>query len=312
MSGADSPSFRPILTAMSNGFEFNDLAHSYTQLKENGIALQQQGVDLVRIADSGIANIAPLEKFVTFCLDLSKEHPEVTPAVQSLINSGTHTIVLLDKANANLSAALPSINTSLLNAISATSGSNVAAATAVETILDLVPTSRDVIFRAWPERGLARSYGEENLDAYLTRFDGDLPRRRRGAWQAYYSISEDAVAQASHTMRDILAKIIAKEAANDKIEACPWYQERKVRDPHTNPSIKDRVRFLLFGPSKQGIDQLEMDNIEVAVNLYVNEDCTLKSIAHGSSSFSKEKAKLSMEHIEELLFLILNRLYKST
>jgi hypothetical protein len=174
-----------------------------------------------------------------------------------------------------------------------------------------VPECKDLVVHAWPASGLTRSFTESELDAYLDKFDRDLPRRRQGAWQTYYSVSSDAVAQASHSMRDILAKIIAKEAANERIETCSWYKTRKSREPNTKPKIGDRVRFLLFGPNEQEFDQTKMSEIEKSVTLYVNDDGTLKSIAHGSSSYNKEEAKLSMQNIEELLYLILKRLYKS-
>ena len=216
----------------------------------------------------------------------------------------------MGNANAELTATLPSVDFSVLTATYATSSNNVAAGTVAETIFGLVPECKALVIHAWPARGLTRSFTEVELDAYLEKFDRDLPRRRQGAWQAYYSVSSDAVAQASHSMRDILAKIIAREAANDKIEICSWYKERKLRDPDTKLSIKDRVRFLLFGPNEQGFDQTKMSEIEKAVSLYVNDDGTLKKIAHGSSSFSKNEARVSMQNVEELLYLILRRLYK--
>ena len=297
---------------MSDIGSFNDLAKAYGLLKQNGMSLQRRGLELVRIADSGLANIAPLETFVIACRDLSRDHPQVVQTVQFLLDSEQHTLALLDEANASLAAAVPQVNVSVLLTSSAASGSNVAAGTAVETLLELVPERRDFILRGLPPGGFARSFTEAELDAYLARFGDDLPRRRQGAWAAYYSASGDGIAQASHSMRDVLAKLISKEAANDKIESCSWYQERKGRKPETKPSINDRIRFLLYGPSEREFDKLELENIEKAVHLYVNDDGALKSTAHGSTSISREQVKFAMEKIEELLFLILRRLYKGS
>jgi hypothetical protein len=61
---------------MSDIFEFNNLAPAFDQLRAHGIALQKQGVALVRIAESGIANIAPLDNLVTTCLGISDAQPQ--------------------------------------------------------------------------------------------------------------------------------------------------------------------------------------------------------------------------------------------
>jgi Predicted pPIWI-associating nuclease len=296
---------------MSDTFDFNLLGDAYTHLKDQGMALQKGGIELVRIADSGISNIAPVQTLVTTCLQLSKETPAVGPAINFLYESGRHSLTRVNEATAALKVAIPLLDTTLVSVSSAASGSNIAAGTLVEEVLSIVPTSRDVILAAWPPQGFARGFEEAELDAYLAKFDNDLARRRRGAWDAYHSASVDAVAQASHSMRDILAKIIAKEAANDKIQTCSWYKARKAEDITTKPSIRDRIRFLLYGPADKGLDQAELAGIERAVSPYVSDDGTLKKLAHGSTSFSREEAKLSMQKTEELLFLVLKRLYQT-
>jgi hypothetical protein len=296
---------------MSDAFDFNLLGDAYLHLKDQGMALQKRGIELVRIADSGISNIAPVQTLVTTCLQLSKETPAVAPAIDFLYESGRHSLTRVNEATAALRVATPLLDTTLASVSFAASGSNIAAETLVEQALTIAPASRDVLFAGWPPQGFARGFEEAELDSYLAKFDNVLPKRRRGAWETYYSASDDAVAQASHSMRDILAKVISKEAANDKIETCSWYQARKAEDITAKPSIRDRIRFLLYGHTVEGLDQAELGSIERAVSLYVNDDATLKRIAHGSTSFSRAEAKLSMQKTEELLFLVLRGLYQT-
>jgi Predicted pPIWI-associating nuclease len=295
---------------MSESFDFDKLANAYTELKRNGMALQKNGIQLVKIADSGLANIPPTKVLVTMCNGLSTEHPEIAPVVGAFFDSARHTFVLVDSANDGLSSAMPGLIANELTVSSAASGSNIASGTLVEQIIELVPERRDVVIAAWPAQGFTRSFTEEDLDVYLTKFDRDLPRRRHGAWETYYSVSDDAVAQAAHSMRDILARIISSQASNDKIGTCSWYKARQEQELDTKPNIKDRIRFLLYGSSEQGLDRAELEGVWTAVSQCVNDDATLKQVAHGSGRFSREEAKLSMDKIEELLFLILKRLYK--
>jgi len=126
---------------MCDNFEFKNLAPAYGELKAHGIALQQRGVELVKIAESGIANIGPLDSLVRTCLDISNAHPEVMPVVQSLLESGVCSFGLMVKANADLTAAFPPIDVGLLTATVATSGTNIAAGTAAETIFELTTKS---------------------------------------------------------------------------------------------------------------------------------------------------------------------------
>lgn len=294
---------------MNEPFDLNLLEKAYGYVKDQGMALQKQGLELVRVADSGISNIAPLKTLVSTVAEISQENPTAKPFLDFLYESGKHAFLALNSAAAGIQISIPILENTVAAVTATASANNIAVGTVATQLLSTFPEKRDALLATWPPQGLARSFDEAELDAYLQKFDPELPRRRRGAWDAFFSFSHDAVAQASHTMRDILAKVIAKEASNERIENCSWYTARKAGDPKTKPSMRDRIRYLLYGASRDGIDKFELDRMEQAVAIFVNDDSTLKSVAHGSTTFPSEEAKLSMQNIEELLFLILRKLH---
>lgn len=292
-----------------NNSPFSDFESECNRLRQKGNDLQKKGLQLVKIAESGLANVAPITTFGVAISRLADEKPELKKLVSAFYESEHYAATILKQANDSLDASQSGLSSSVYTTLSAVTGSNVSAGTIAEQIMAIVPERTDVIIKVWPPKGLERGFSDEEMDTCLAKFDETLPVRRRGAWQTFDSVSEDAVAQASHTMRDILAKIIAKDASNEKLEASKWYQALQKEKADFKPSMKERVRLLMYGPEEVGLDQNKIDEIERAVGQYVNDDGTLKKVAHGSKSFSKEQAKLSMKKIEELLYLILKRLY---
>ena len=129
-----------------------------------------------------------------------------------------------------------------------------------------------------------------------------MSARRRGAWDAFYSSSEDALAQAAHSMRDILASLVSQMGSNELVSESAWF------DGSEKPTLSDRVRLLLFGPSERHVESSELAAATAEISEFVTEDGQLKKVAHGSKSFSRERTKVSMEKTEELLYLIVSRL----
>jgi hypothetical protein len=290
-------------------FDYESLKDAYGQLKKEGEALQKEGLKVVRVADSGLSNVAAVQSLIITFSNLSAPEGKVGEFVDLFSQTGKYTLDLVNQANFGLSKGRDQVDLGVSLAESAVTMSSLSAGTSVFQMIQAVPESEEDLMVAWKAHEPARGFADEELDSYLERFDSELPRRRKGAWTTFDSVSEDAVAQASHTMRDILAKVIAKEASNEKIYGCSWYLERKNRLPETKPVIEDRIRFLLYGQNDAGFDAVELENIKKGVSQYVSDDGTLKKIAHGSVRYEKEAAKLSMQKIEELLFLVLKRLY---
>ena len=138
------------------------------------------------------------------------------------------------------------------------------------------------------------------MDTLLGAFREDLPKRRRGAWDTFDSPSEDALAQAAHSMRDILGLVIAKLGSNERVKACDWF------DHSRDPNLSDRVRLLLYGP-KDNIPNKDIDFVASQISEYISERKDLIEVAHGAQQPNRESMRLKMEKMEQFLYLILSR-----
>lgn len=142
------------------------------------------------------------------------------------------------------------------------------------------------------------------LDKYLKSFSTkhslskDLVVLRRGAWDIYNSAIGTNVLSASHNMRIILEKIINKWASNKEVMTAKWWKKPKDKKP---PNLRQRLRYLLFGPDKIEDESLDMVNKTVENACFIDEK--LKKTAHGSKRF-QEEIKNSMRIMEYTLLTI--------
>lgn len=295
---------------MDQNPDFDKLKAECEELKRHGHALQTQGVNLVKFAESASSNVAIYSSLFSAAIELAKKDSVLQVKLTQLAASGCNTVQTLSQTNQYLRHTYTNIETSIIQPLTGVTFSNIAARELAERAVVVAPNEQKQRFVDLAKKCLSAPFSNDELDAMLRRFRDDLPRRRAGAWDAFHSVSADALAQASHTMRDILALIIAKKADNKTIEQCAWYIERKSKQPETKAIISDRIRFLLFGSLNQEIDEAELGIAASAISEYVDDDGALKKTAHGSNEFKREQIKSSMEKIEELLFLILNRMEK--
>jgi len=138
---------------------------------------------------------------------------------------------------------------------------------------------------------------QEDLDNYLKMIDPKLFERRKGAWDALYSNSKDNYAQASHTMRDVFAKIISKYASNELVTKSVWWSAA----PNTNAGVspEQRLSYLLNGPNDLSTDPSLLKLVQDGLK----SDKLLKSIAHGKNPV-KEKMEAAMRSIESFMLAI--------
>jgi hypothetical protein len=66
------------------------------------------------------------------------------------------------------------------------------------------------------------SDNEKELNERLAELDIDLLNRRKGAWDAFHSVSADRLPQAAHSLRDVLRSLISKWASNDQVKKAIW------------------------------------------------------------------------------------------
>ena len=293
---------------MDQNSDFEKLDAQFAELKKHGYDLQAKGVNLVKFAESGSSNVAIYSSLYSASIELAKNDPALQQKLTHFAASGFSAAQTLANTNESLRQTNSNIEALIVQPLAGVTFSNIAARDVAEHAMTIAPKEQKKIFGELSKKCLSMPFSIGELDAMLLRFREDLPSRRAGAWDAFHSVSADATAQASHTMRDILATIIAREADNKAIELCAWYIERKKVQPETKPNISDRIRFLLFGPSNQKIDEVELGIATHAVSEYVDDDGALKKTAHGSQEFTRDQIKLSLEKIEELLYLVLKRI----
>jgi hypothetical protein len=282
--------------------QFDDLAREFSQLRDHGHRLQQQGQFIVKIAESGASNIANYSTLYSEASAVLPETLDVKKAFYDFTKSGEFVVSELKSANQNLKSAANNLRESLFPALTGITFSNIAAQNLLECAIDNAPEEKRFIFQSLAEKPFKKPYSTEELDVLLDRFRKGLSARRRGAWDAFYSSSQDALPQAAHSMRDILALLVSQMGSNEMVLACAWFDRSK------EPTLSDRVRLLLFGPSERHVETSEIVAATAEISEFVTEDGQLKQIAHGSKSFSRERTKISMEKTEELLYLILSQL----
>lgn len=291
--------------------DFQKLGSAFADLKANGLSLQRQGLELVKIADAGAANINNYTTLYKISAPLAEKDPLFRQKLSLFTQSGNLALNELSRTNNTLRTASFALTNSQSGALAAVTISNVTAQNLVEYALETAPQESRQNFIELAEKQFSTPFSAEDLDELLARFQPGLEKRRAGAWDTFHSDSADALAQASHTMRDILSKVIAKVATNAAIENCDWYLIRKSKDPNTKPKISDRIRYLLSLPSLSNIDEEELAMTSELVSEYVDDDGALKATAHGSGGYTGEQISVSMKKIEQLLFLVFTALERA-
>jgi Predicted pPIWI-associating nuclease len=269
------------------------------RLRNHGYQLQKSGQTIVKIAESGQANLENYCNAYQTTLNTLGDSPQVQDSLDAFMASGDIAASALHSANQSLEAAENDIYVSIIPALSGVTISNVATQNLVAFAIDTAPEEKKEIFVGLTKKTLQRSFSDEDLDTLLGTFRKDLPKRRRGAWDTFNSPSEDALAQAAHSMRDILNLIIAELGSNERVKACDWF------DHSRDPNLCDRVRLLLYGP-KDNIPNKDIDFVASQLSDYVSERKNLIKAAHGSQ-LNRESVRLGMQKIEELVYLILSR-----
>jgi hypothetical protein len=280
--------------------DLSKLEDELDRLRELGYQLQKDGQTIVRIAESGRANIANYYTAYKTTLDTLGDSPKIQDSLNTFMASGDIATSALHSANQSLEAAENDIYVSTIPALSGVTISNVATQNLIAFAIDAAPQEKKEIFVKLAKKTLQRSFSSEDLDALLGAFQKDLPKRRRGAWDTFHSPSEDALAQAAHSMRDILGCVIAELGSNERVRACEWF------DHSRDPNLSDRVRLLLYGP-EANIPNKDIDFVASQISEYISEREDVIKVAHGSQQLNRESMRIKMEKIEELLYLILSR-----
>jgi hypothetical protein len=145
------------------------------------------------------------------------------------------------------------------------------------------------------------------LESLLSSVDTQLAVRRRGAWETFHSGTADCLAQAAHSMRDVLGNLISKYASNRHVEVCDWWLAREQGTAQEEVSLRDRLRLLMYGPTLAPPDGQELHLLEAEIAEHVDRRELLINVAHGSTKASSTAVETAMKGIESLMLLILRR-----
>jgi len=256
-----------------NNDELKELEQKYLLAGEYGHNLQKEGIKIRRVADKGLETIGWLK---------SDEKAWQDPSAEAWIIGANATI--------------PAYSPKNLNEISSY-GLTIGITTSTASTLFLSPSylqnKKDYDLN---EDELAE------LDGYLAEFShefrgiGDLAVLRKGAWESFYSATEVNLMTASHSMREILSKIISKLASNKTIE------NNKVNGFKEKATLKDRIEFLISDSSKKVDASKKM--IDMATKKCFEAYTRLQEVAHGSSEL-KQEVEACMKITEHALLSIL-------
>lgn len=248
------------------GDDLNDLEQKYILAGEYGYQLQKEGVKIVRAAEKGL-------EVIKFIKNEHKDH--LDPGTQAWLAS----------ANASI-PAYPPDNIKQVNSYSLVVGVTTSTAGAI-FFDEIYPKS---------EYELADEELRE-LDSFLEEFSrafgdlGDLASMRRGAWQTFHSPVDNALMTASHSMREILSKIISQLGS-----------DKALKETGANPTSKkktgkERLGYLFSRGAAKEMAEMATNKCYEAYN-------RLKEIAHGSSG-EREEVKRYMRMTEQALLSIL-------
>ena len=152
------------------------------------------------------------------------------------------------------------------------------------------PGSNLLSFDTKPTIDFLQHYDEDmaELDGCLRTFTdiykdiGELVAMRKSAWDVFNSAIETNAVMASHSMREILSKVIAKLSDNKKVMESEWWKPSEDKE---TPTLRQRLRYLLLG-SKEGSKGLEIVSNMVEKSFDANDK--LKQVAHGSRELREE------------------------
>ena len=104
-------------------------------------------------------------------------------------------------------------------------------------------------------------------------------------------------------MREVFAKIISQFASNENVKKADWWE--KVPKTKDGVSLRQRIRYLLFGPKEKIVNDAEIKVIETNVNNCFNVDRFLKEIAHGSEKATQALVESKLKSMEGTILHIL-------
>jgi len=286
------------------------LSQTYSEfdiLEKIGYDYQEKGVKLVEYAQIGKKHInyqlSEAPKYAT----IASKIPQFTSILGDMAISGEVSLSLIIDVNAELKKGFVYLDKGIHMASGSTSTAS-ASTYAISSVTDQININvaekdKDIYVTYNLEKPDIdeHTYLQKELDQELDLIDSNLSKRRKGAWQTFYSISADKKAQAAHTMRDILSNLISIWASNDVVKTAEWWVP--VKDTKDGVSLRQRLQFLLYGPGKIA-DTTMLDSVEHEISIIYQSDELLKKVAHGSQK-DINLVESTMKLIESIMLKII-------
>lgn len=190
-------------------------------------------------------------------------HRHVDPfAIESPSLRYTDYLAGIKQAEENLLGAQWNISSARSYVQVVSSGTAVFASGSIADRIVLAPAG-DPVFKLQVPEGNAdarRTRLAEKLDRLLPGLG--MPARLHGAWTTFYGGSQDSLAQAAHSMREILTVLLDELAPVKEVKAAPWWKE--VPDTAQGVSKRQKIKFFLVGD--RDLEDLRVDAIDKLVD----------------------------------------------
>ena len=278
---------------------YSGLLYQFDLLEKSASALQNEGNQIARIAQSGKANLARSEEAFQMASNLSGASPALQEQMDQFVRSQGFQLSSLEAATSQLDNNIQNVHVARIEALTGVTVADIAAQSFIKTMIEEAPDDQKAAVAELNKNPFEYPFPEEQLDDLLGKFRGDLPDLRRSAWYAFYSPSDRALQDAAYNMRDIFREIIAREASNERVQACRWFDTSKPK-----PELPDRIRLLVFGPMMNPTGEA-LEEMNAQIRRYQQLHTDLQNTAHGSTRLNKEQVRLALRATEELFYLIL-------
>jgi RNA-directed DNA polymerase len=143
--------------------------------------------------------------------------------------------------------------------------------------------------------------GAAKLTPLLSEIDQYFENKRLGAWVTFNGTSPDRIAQATHSMREVLSQLLSRLAPDDVVTKAQWYVEPTAGAKVTR---KMRVRCIL-STKTQPASKSTVEFIESLADITEQTYGQLSKEAHKHGTNAAAQAEVCLHTCELVLLLIL-------
>jgi hypothetical protein len=175
------------------------------------------------------------------------------------------------------------------------SGSAVYMGASIENRLHTLNPRTTMVFEEDPPGRIAdRENMFKELEAKLAPHGDKFVSMLRGSEQSLNRDDEDALSQATHSMRDCFQQLIEHLAPTDAVKAQPWYEP--VKGPPEGVSRRQRLKFILYR-SGEDMDEETLSSLDKLADSAKNSlDLCIARAHNHDSQLKKKEILLSIDH----------------